>query len=921
MMDFETYIEQCVVKISGRLQKGTGFWVLPDGYCLTCFHIIADKGGTPSSEIDVEYKGKLLKARYCPGLSNPDEDVVVLEVTDKQAQPVDYTLLGPAEMDTEVRSYGYRQGSEGYRMTGTLRPGQFFAEVGEVYNFVETSMPDGSSVAGMSGAPVYDYRRKIVVGIQYSEEKEGPVTSYVHPIEKVYKSWPELKTRNATTLLAKLREMEDSTNRVLEDFHERKLAIPYPERKADEDIRKKLDDLPASQPDFWIVIGEAGVGKSTLLLHLVEWCLENARHFPIWLNQDLFYNDGEKLSQFFDCLPSDWGARLQDLAKLVQKPLVLFIDALDVILPHTDATKLISQLNELASNAVLICSSRPSEYERLKEAGTPMAEEMVLKQLSDKQVMDILEKARGEYHVRVEDLHPKLVEMCQNPFILYLLLESSKTEPLPYISNPTDTWVREEYWRRRVERVRPQAFVGYRFGGMEKDEVGQAKADIAYQMANRMLETQTYRLAMEALEEILKEITLEEIALKELVDQRSIKQTICQELFAEGVIHDRSRPSFLHDSFADFVMCRQILTSHDWQSKTIWLLENISSPFYVPIVVRLVLQARDLGRSEVESKIYDIMVRVLEHKYKSQAMMNRAWGVTYALQQLIPVWVERLCTSLEEHCPQEAASSIASVLVDVRHHQVVPTLVDGMDFYKYKKRFIDGLGASADPTAVEPLLTLLEHLLSTREDDELLETVAIALDKIRDARAQGLLMKLEADDTAPIAARRAARKALWGITNLAEYSEPLPYTDKETIEGLRTRDKRDPTRSFDWKVVKQTAERIALEARKGKSISPAIIEALVKALDHEHQDAQRAVVQALGALGTESAIRGLTTKVLDTQTPDAIRKEIVKFLGQIARSTTDIRVREHIHTILSRVAREDPNPQVRWAADNALDDL
>lgn len=916
-MDFENYIEQCVVRILGECEEGTGFWVLPDGYCLTCFHIIVGERGIPSSEVSIEYRGKPLKAKYCSDLSNPDGDVAVLKVADEQIRPVDYVLLGLAEMDTEVRSYGYRKGSEGYRMTGTLRPGQFFAKVGEVYNF-ETNMPGNSYVDGMSGAPVFDPKRGVVLGMQYGQEEEGPAISYVHPIEKVYKSWHELETKNAATLLAKLRELEDSTNQVLEDFHEGKLAIPYPEREADEAIRRQLVDLPAFQAGFWIVIGEAGIGKSTLLLRLVEWCLDSEGYFPIWMDQRLFYKGGEKLIQFFDCLPSDWGLRLQDLTKLVQKPLVLFIDALDVILPHTDATQLVSQLNELASNATLICSSRPLEYELLREGGIPKAEEIELKRLSDGQVMDILEQARSSYHVRVEDLHPKLREMCQNPFILYLLLESSKTAPLPHVSDPTDTWVREEYWHRRVELVRPQAFVGYRFSGMEKDEVGQAKATIAYEMANRMLEAQTYRLTIEALEEILEGIALEETTSRELVDQESIKQTIYQELFAEGVIRDRSRPSFLHDSFADFVMCKQVLASHDWRSKISWLLVNISSPFYVPIVVRLVLQARDMRQSEIEGRIYDIMVKTLEDKRRSPVMMNRSWGVTYALHQLAPVWVERLCTNLEEHCPQEAASSIASVLVDVRHPKVVPTLIDGMNFYKYKRRFIDGLGASADPAAVEPLLTLLDHLLSAREDDELLETIAVALRKIRDARAQGLLMRLEADDTVPMTARRAARRALWEITHLAKYSEPLPYTDEETIEGLRTRDRRDPARYSDWKMVKQTAERIASQVREGETLSTAVVEALVKALDHEHEDAQRAVVRALGTIGTESAISGLITKVLDIQTPDAIRKEIVESLAQVATSTTDLHGREQIRSVLTRVAQKDPNPQVRRAANDAL---
>jgi len=936
-MDFDDYIQKCVIKIlrprnrfGGKPEheiQGTGFWILPDGYCLTCYHVIIQKGMTPNS-VDIEYDNKLLKASLCPELSNPDGDIAILKVIDREFSPIYVAPLGSAETNAEVSSYGYRPGrfSEGYTMHGKLRIGQSIANVGEVFNF-ETKLSD-KSVKGMSGAPVYDRARRIVVGIQYAEEFQGPVISYVHPIRKVYDSWPELEAENASMLVAKLYRLEQATGQALEEeFRKFKLEILYPEREADRLIRKKLFHLISSRqsaPYGWIVIGEAGVGKSTLLFRLVEWCQDNDGFLPIWLDRNLLYKNGEKLCQFLDCPSSDWGLRLQEFASFAQKRIVVFVDSLDVILPHTDATKLVSQLNELAANAILICSSRPSEYERLRDAGTPIVEEIELDQLLYSQVTDILKQARNDYRVRVEDLHPKLIEMCQNPFVLYLLLEISRTGPLPYISDPTDTWVREEYWRRRVERVRPQTFVGYRFGRMSKYEVGHAKANIAFKIAERMLESQTYQLAIKTIED-----TLEETELGETNHQDSTKRAIYQELDAEGVIRGRNLSdeqasvSFLHDSFAEFVICKQILTSHNWQSQVGWLLENISSPFYIPVVVRLVLQARDMGQSEIEGKIYDNMVNILENKRQDQIMMNRSWGVTYALHQLAPVWVERLCMSLKEHCPQEAASSIASVLQDVgRPEIVVPTLINGMTYYELKKRFIDGLGAYADPSAVEPLLTLLDYLLSTRKDDELLETIAVALGKISDAGAQQLLTKLESDKTVPLAARRAARDALRLITNLAEYTNPIPFTDEETIERLRILDKTDPSRYSDWKMVKQTADRIEFEARQGKDISPAVVEALVKALYHEHEDAQHAVVKALTLAESERAIRGLVTKILNSQTPDATRDQIVESFTEIAtRSNLDLHNKEHIINILTSVAHKDPNPQVRRSASEALKTL
>ena len=387
--------------------------------------------------------------------------------------------------------------------------------------------------------------------------------------------------------------------------------------------------------------------------------------------------------------------------------------------------------------------------------------------------------------------------------------------------------------------------------------------------------------------------------------------------------------SFLHDSFADFAMCKQILASRDWESELERVLQRISSPFYVPIVVRLVRQARDIRQGEtedrvryleIENKIYDIMVKFLEEKRRNQSSMNRSWGVTYALRELASDWVERLCGSLREPCPQEAASSIASVLDNVRNPLVVPTLIEGMNSYRLKKRFIDGLGASADQAALEPLLNLLDDILDNPDEREyeVLESIALALGKIGDKRALPLLMKLEKDDIVPLAARRAARETLWVMTNRAEYSEPLPFTDEETIERLRIRDRSDPDLYSDWKMVKRAAERIASEVKESHSVSPAVEQALVNALDHEHEDAQRAVLQALTIISTESAINSLTTKVVDPETPDAIRKEIVESLAQItSQTTTDLQVSTNIYRVLRNVAYKDPNPQVRQAVSDA----
>lgn len=925
-MEIDEYITRCVVKIFAKSRyiprlfrceqkiAGTGFWILPDGYIVTCHHVVVHKGQVPKS-IEIEYRGQRLKGAYCPERSHPDADLAILQVKEEHLQP-DYVLLGRAKADAEVRAYGYRYGfSEGYRMTGVLRPGQCFPhDMGEIYNF-ENKLPEEGSLVGMSGGPVYDPKQGLVIGVQYAEEESGPSIGYIHPIDKICKKWPELESRNSNTLLAKLRDLENQTNHGLTEFSDRQLDLPYPERNADRRLREKLAEATAESVGLWIVRGEAGIGKSTLLLRLVQWCQARRHQFPVLLDQSYFYDD-EKYGQFWGVSPKETRDRLQDYARLKLTPLVLFIDALDVILPHTDATKLVAQLKELSYNAIVICTSRPFELQRLIDDDISPEEIIDLDRLSDEHVRLILQGASRSYQIQAHKLDPGLLEMCQNPFVLNLVLQSSRTEALPEMRNVTDTWIKERYWVYRIERVRQETYTAFRFGGMTKSEVGKAKAKVAHDIADRMFTVQTYRLDAEVIMELLRGLNLDEIASQEITNQEKIKQAIFNELIDEDVIYSSGWISFLHDTYADFIICRRILASDEWRDKVDRLLEHIDVRFYVPILVHLVLQARDTEQFEVENRIYDTMVTILARKLDGQKELNRAWGVTYALRELAPVWIDRLCKGLHGSYTQEVASSVASVLEDLRRPLVRDALIAGMNHYKYKRRFVDNLGASGDPLVVGPLLGQLERLLNTRDDDELLETLAIALGKIGDDRAAPLLTRLEADEAMPRAARRAARAALYLITLLAKYSEPLPYNDEETIKGLKIKDARDTTRYSDWKKVKQTADKIAEEVQNGKPVSTDVVDSLHSALDHEHEDAQLAVVGALSTIASEVSVDRLIVKVMDHKaTPDTVRKKAVRALRAIvSQKNTTSGCRKNVLSTFRRIASEDPNPEIRRMA-------
>ncbi len=198
-MGHEEHVAKCSVKLLGAKGKllGSGFWVHPDGYGVTCYHVLTGGARQPPESLTIEFDERRLRARYEPSLSKPEHDIAVFKLLEGEATPVPFVRLGRAERpDMDVRVWGYREEFvKGYRLNGRIQPGQDLGR-GPVYN-LSSSMPAGSSVAGMSGGPVLDPDSGAVVGLLYAEEAKGPSVVYVHPIEKVFAGWPELPAKNS----------------------------------------------------------------------------------------------------------------------------------------------------------------------------------------------------------------------------------------------------------------------------------------------------------------------------------------------------------------------------------------------------------------------------------------------------------------------------------------------------------------------------------------------------------------------------------------------------------------------------------------------------------------------------------------------------------------------------------------------------
>ena len=281
----------CKVLGPDGLLAGTAFAILPDGYLLTCDHVVAPLERVFIATSDSEQ----VEAEYLGALSAPQNDVAVLRVPGLALPAVQ---VGRMPERGEGFGYGFRPKKlsmepEGHSFSGRYEPGQLLTvnasgsgrpgnglmvpstRRGEVRNFRTTLVEPG-----VSGGPIYDPRLRRVVGL--FRAVEGHAQAYLIPLDTVFEAWPGLAEENQATV-------QDSVLDTLAAVHEITLVSeggrptrPIRHFRAlferlsvfggrDEELRT-LDDLvfAESGETCVLVTGLAGFGKSTLLANWVR---------------------------------------------------------------------------------------------------------------------------------------------------------------------------------------------------------------------------------------------------------------------------------------------------------------------------------------------------------------------------------------------------------------------------------------------------------------------------------------------------------------------------------------------------------------------------------------------------------------------------------------------------------------------------
>lgn len=183
--------------------EGSGFICHPDGYALTCWHVVEAWHSQAHDRGRVVYQGERLAAELMPERSAPGADLAVLKLTRadtaKDASPWRHLPLDVhwrVQASDQLHSFGYPTGQfeRGGIPTAPKLQGLTPAQLNglEVFPLVGLNMDDIDR--GYSGAPVADEVTGRVIGLVHAKHHE--TQAFLIALRRLFDAWPELRAQH-----------------------------------------------------------------------------------------------------------------------------------------------------------------------------------------------------------------------------------------------------------------------------------------------------------------------------------------------------------------------------------------------------------------------------------------------------------------------------------------------------------------------------------------------------------------------------------------------------------------------------------------------------------------------------------------------------------------------------------------------------
>ena len=458
--DLEQYVLK-ILQLERRETNGTGFFCHPDGYILTCYHVIEPHLNAGRNDVNVIYRGKEHQARICEEYSIEDADIAVLKlVRPLPSSELKYLLLDTHkrwDVGDKIYSFGYPEGyfsEPGIPIHGSAG-GATRVRGASVIQITGLNLSNVDN--GYSGAPVLNLRNKKVIGL--INARYQPTQAFFVPLTELLKRWQEL--RNFHDVFKEIRSrLAKEAQKGLEGRLGESGFIPLrlecgtvPERRKVEVVMKqgarewsahgrKWGDFDlkklTSFSRYYILSSPVGTGKTTFLYWLATQPTDtdtDTDTVPVFmpcaeferLNPRAWNELREHLTSFFTFKYGFLEEDIKDFFDTYFRDGKIFFlfDGLDQI-KGDDYTGLVNTIffKIIARNRVII-SSRPSAVIPLEsERGLPF---LRLKPFSTKDIKlyfgDDYEQARS-----ISRFAPDLIRVPMLAFMVKTLIREGETE-------------------------------------------------------------------------------------------------------------------------------------------------------------------------------------------------------------------------------------------------------------------------------------------------------------------------------------------------------------------------------------------------------------------------------------------------------------------------------------------------------------
>ena len=258
---------------------GTGFLVSKN-LAVTCAHVVKILAAGAGDTIDIRFTGKsaATTGRVLPEYWRPDDatDIAILQVDEVPAGvfPLRMGRASESRLKNDLYTFGYAiAGDEqGIGCLGT------FITLKQEGNFIQFRMHEANH--GHSGAPIYDDKRGVVVGMVkkgHTGTGRNAETTFAIPTETIWQICPQLKP--IVSPLPRRNPIVEGINLLPYDYDVRiqnflteylgtdSHPVPFGGR---DDALKMLDTWLAETTPYLLLAAPAGRGKSALLVRWLD---------------------------------------------------------------------------------------------------------------------------------------------------------------------------------------------------------------------------------------------------------------------------------------------------------------------------------------------------------------------------------------------------------------------------------------------------------------------------------------------------------------------------------------------------------------------------------------------------------------------------------------------------------------------------